>query len=158
MLTTGSADWPDPRVQAPLGADAADTFEGAETPERRSFVGYYGGEFQFHDVWWCVLYLDWDLRTWLIIERDGVVARESMIHEPGLQQGRDVLWVKADAAVGRGRRSLSREGEFLTGAFTRAGDFDVGQEGGTLAAATGVFCDARSVGCCMGRTNRPPGS
>ena len=97
------------------------------------------------------------MQSWLIIERAGVLAHKRMANEPGVSAGREVLWVKADAAVGRANRSLSVEGEFLTGAFTRAGDFDVGQEGGTLAAATGVFCEARSVGCCMGRTNRPPG-
>jgi hypothetical protein len=125
-------------------------------PDWRSFVGYYGGVFEHGNRKWCRLYLDMDLQSSLIIESDGVLERENIQNEVGVAPGRVVLWVRPDAAVGHGKRSLSREGEFLTGAFTRAGDIDLGTAGGTPDAATGLFCDARSVGCCMGRTNRPP--
>jgi hypothetical protein len=130
---------------------------GPAPPDWRSFVGYFGGEIEYRNRMWTRLYLDLDLQSWLIIESAGVLQREDVHNEPGVAPGRVVLWVRPDAAVGRGKRSLSVEGEFLTGEFTRAGDFDLGTAAGTPAAATGVFCDARSVGCCMGRTNRPPG-
>ena len=103
---------------------------------------------------WSVLYLDWDLETWLVIETIGIVGRERITSAAGSGAPalRDVVWVLADAAVGHGSRSLSVEGAFLCGNFTRAGDFEPSPTGGTLAASTGVFCEARSPGCCKGCT------
>ena len=37
-------------------ADGDAAYSGPESPERRSFVGYYGGEFRHRGVDWCVLY------------------------------------------------------------------------------------------------------
>jgi hypothetical protein len=130
---------------------------GTETPGRLSFTGYVGGEFEHDGMNWCVLYLDWDGQTWLLIERDGILGRQTIPSDAGsgTPAPRDVLYVKPDAAVGNAGRTLTRRGLFLTGDFTRAGDYDAEMEGGTLAAATGVFCQARSPGCCNKTTRRP---
>lgn len=97
---------------------------------------------------WQLMYLDLQMRNWLLIEGDGIVHTETVTDDdvPGGQ--RDLLWVTADAAVGIGSGPQSLEARFLTGEFTRAADFRASPAGGTLAAATGVFCEAQSVGCC----------
>jgi hypothetical protein len=102
-----------------------------------------------------VLYLDWDGETRLLIEKDGIVDRQRLPKGAGMGTPveRDVIYVKHDAAVGIVGSSLSLEGLFLTGDFTRAGDFDSDMGGGTLSAATGGFC--ASALCCKGKSNRP---
>jgi hypothetical protein len=146
---------PAPRVQSVAAAGlqnvAPHALTGADSPDRRSFVGYLGQTFlRGLGSRWTQLYLDWNLETWLIIETSGIVARETIPRAAGsgAPGPRDVIWVLADAAVGRGRRALSLEGAFLSGNFTRAGDFEASPGGGTLAASTGVFCEGRSPGCC----------
>jgi hypothetical protein len=126
----------------------------ADSPDRRSFVGYLGETFTHGGNDWSVLYLDWDLETWLVIETIGIVGRERITSAAGSGAPalRDVVLVLADTAVGHGRRSLSLEGAFLCGNFTRAGDFEPSPSGGTLDASTGVFCEGRSPGCCRGCT------
>ena len=122
--------------------------------DKVSFVGYVGDTIEHRGSRWTVLYLDWDLSSWLLIETAGIVARKYIPNDTGMGApvNSDVLWVLADAAVGRGRKALSLEGMFLTGDFTRAGDFDASAAGGTMAASTGVFCEGRSPGCCRPRT------
>lgn len=122
--------------------------------DKISFVGYVGDTITHRDTKWTVLYLDWDLSSWLLIETAGIVARKYIPGSTGMGApvNSDVLWVLADAAVGLSRKSLSLEGMFLTGDFTRAGDFDAGAGGGTMAGSTGVFCEGRSPGCCKPRT------
>jgi hypothetical protein len=137
---------------AALGGGAA-AAAAPSSPERRSFTGYLGETFN-HGVDWTMLYVDSSLESWLLIETDGIVARETIPRRAGSGSPAplDVIWVLADAAVGRGGRSLTLEGAFLSGNFTRAGDFEASPTGGTLAASTGVFCEARSAGCCKGCT------
>jgi hypothetical protein len=104
---------------------------------------------------WQVLYIDLALTEWLLIEEDGILDDAKVKDETvpiKFGADRDVLWVKADASVGRGAASQSVEAQFLTGPFTRAGDFEVPLAGGTLAAATGVFCEARTPSCCRVRS------
>jgi hypothetical protein len=135
---------------------------GQESPDQRSFVGYLGETFVNQTVnqgvEWSILFLDWTLETWLIVETNGIVHRATIptAAGDGAPANRDVLWVLADATVGRGGRSLSEEGVFLSGQFTRAGDFEAAPSGGTLAASTGVFCEGRSPGCCQGCTVKTP--
>jgi hypothetical protein len=104
---------------------------------------------------WQVLYVDMALTEWVLIEEDGILADAKVKDEsvPATLGGeRDLLWVKADTSVGRGPASQSVESQFLTGPFTRAGDFEAPLTGGTLAAATGVFCEARTPSCCRIRS------
>ena len=96
---------------------------------------------------WQVLYVDLALTEWVLIEADGIVQYAQVKDEavPEAFDGkRDLLWVRADTSVGRGPASQSIESQFLTGPFTRAGDFEAPLVGGTLGAATGVFCEART--------------
>jgi hypothetical protein len=90
-----------------------------------------------------------------LIDTKGIVYRAEVEDKQAPAKLRDVIWVKADTAVGQGSGSLSVEGQFLTGEFTRAGDCDSPATGGTLAASTGVFCEASSAGCCRGQSNKP---
>jgi hypothetical protein len=122
--------------------------------DKVSFIGYVGDTIEHGGTSWTVLYLDWDLSTWLLIETAGIFARKYIPNYTGMGApvNSDVLWVLAEAAVGRGRKALSVEGMFLTGEFTRAGDFDAAAGGGTMAASTGVFCEGRSPGCCKPKT------
>ena len=132
--------------------------QGAESPDRRSFVGYLGRTFNHGGVEWSILYRDLSLETWLIIETQGIVGRRRIFAAAGSGSPADldVLWVLVDATVGQGGRSLSSLGAFLSGQFTRAGDFEASPSGGTLDASTGVFCEGRSPGCCKGCTYRTP--
>jgi hypothetical protein len=119
-----------------------------------TFAGYVGPLLKKSEKYWCVFYLDTRLQSWLLVDVDGIVFRDPIKDDQAPCGIRDVLWVKADTIVGSGSGFLSLEAQFLTGAFTQAGDFDAGPSGGTLAAATGVFCEARSVGCCRPKTPR----
>jgi len=98
---------------------------------------------------WQVLYLNLELTDWLLVEDEGILAQDSITDDAvPFNQKRDVIWVRADASVGRGSGSQSVESQFLTGAFTRAADFDSPPTGGTFGATTGVFCEARTLSCC----------
>jgi hypothetical protein len=145
------------RVTALTGLEAA-AFTASESPESRYFAGYLGATFTARNEDWCVLYLDLALRTWLLIQKSGVLNREQSAQEPGTPAQLDVLWVKADAAVSSGSDALSLEGLFLIGDFTRAGDFDVeALAGGTLAAGSGGYGLAgQSPPRCCNRTVRRP--
>jgi hypothetical protein len=125
-------------------------------PEPIMFAGFLGGVVKEPGGReWRLLYLDLELNNWLLVELGGILAEGQVVdHGVPFNQERDVIWVKADAAVGRGGASQSVEAQFLTGAFTRAGDFEVPPAGGTSAAATGIFCQARTVNCCYGARSR----
>ncbi len=130
-------------------------------PALVTFAGYLGATLQKDDKvrpvvgspyrgLWSVLYLDTRLWNWLLVRTDGIVFRDAIFDEKAPCKQRDVLWVTADTAVGLGDGSLAVEAQFLTGTFTQAGDFDDRPAGGgTLTAATGVFCEASSFGCCL---------
>ncbi len=125
-------------------------------PEAIMFTGFLGGVVQEPGGRnWQLLYLDLELNNWLLVEDGGILAEDRVVDDGvPFNHKRDVIWVKADAAVGRGSASQSVEAQFLTGDFTRAGDFEAPPAGGTIAAATGIFCQARTVGCCYGPRSR----
>jgi hypothetical protein len=148
------ADTPDRNAQALAGSSGL--------PALVTFMGYLGATLQKddgatfdpdnpHRGLWSLLYLDTRLWNWLLVRTDGIVYRDAIRDEQAPFRRRDVLWVTADTAVGLGDGSLAVEAQFLTGTFTQASDFDDRPtSGGTLSAATGVFCEARSVvGCCL---------
>jgi hypothetical protein len=124
----------------------------ADLPQLVTFTGYVGATFQRPGEGtgdWTVLYLDGRLWSWLLVETKGIVFRRAIEDERSPFGLRDVIWVKENATVGRGSDSLSIESQFLTGEFSSAGDFEAPPPGGgTLSAATGVFCEGRSPGCC----------
>jgi hypothetical protein len=146
--------------RTPLPTGTADALaQAANLPDLVTFAGFLGGIVQHPrtNVDWRVLYLDWQLRTWLLVE-DAEIRLAQRVTDDTVPTGeRDVIWVDTDAAVGKGAGSQSVEARFLTGEFTRAGDFDdTPTGGGTIAAATGVFCEAKSVGCCYSRSRPRP--
>ncbi|HET8755844.1 MAG TPA: hypothetical protein VFM58_07535 [Solirubrobacteraceae bacterium] len=127
----------------------------AFVPELATFVGYVGATLRQQpgsETYWTVLYLDPQLSCWLLVPTNGIVARDRITDEQAPNKQRDVIWVRADASIGVGSGTLSVQAQFLTGEFTRAGDVDAGPGGGTLAGATGVFCEGRSPGCCKPKT------
>jgi hypothetical protein len=135
------------------GALAIDHLAGsANFPDLYMFAGFVGGApIQQPGVptkLWQLVYLDLQLRNWLLLENDAIVYTEVITDSKVPGGERDVYWVSGDAAVGIGKGSQSLEAQFLTGEFTRAADFRASPAGGTLAAATGVFCEAESIGCC----------
>jgi hypothetical protein len=146
-----------PAPSKEIRAGTPDALAHASNLEAIMFAGFFGGvvEDPSGGREWQVLYLDFELNNWLLVEPGGIIA-DAQVADPGVpfEKVRDVIWVKADTAVGRGSASQSVEAQFLTGEFTRAGDFEVPPAGGTSAAATGIFCQARTVGCCYGRSRR----
>lgn len=131
--------------------------ESSDVPELVTLIGYLGATIprpgsadpELLSNQWCLLYLDAELRNWLLVERTGIVRRLRLDNKNTTEDPRDVLWVKADAAIGRGSGQLSSEAQFLSGDFTQARDLEAAPSGGTLDASTGVFCEARSPNCCQ---------
>jgi len=140
---------PVPARDLAAGSSGALAF-ASDVPDTIMFAGFLGESFQRPGGGeWQVLYLDLELTDWLLVENIGIVDEDQIVDDAvPYNQRRDVIWVRADAAVGRGHGSQSVEAQFLTGDFTRAGDFEAPPTGGTLAAATGVFCEARTPSCC----------
>ena len=123
-----------------LGATAA-LAASPDVPEFVTFDGYLGATIthpsgappdDFNQ--WCVLYRDLALRSWLLVEKAGVVRRLALDDKNVTEDPRDVIWVKAETAVGRGSGSMSNEAKFLTGVFTRAGTLEAGPSGSRWAA------------------------
>jgi hypothetical protein len=145
-----------PAVGAEIKEGSAEALAHASNLESIMFAGFLGPVVsEPRGRKWQVLYLDFELNNWLLVEPGGIIEH-AQVEDPGVpfEKDRDVIWVKADTAVGRGSASQSVQAQFLTGEFTRAGDFEVPPAGGTSAAATGIFCQARTVGCCYGRSRR----
>lgn len=141
---------------APAGKPAtpADLAAASELPELVIFAGFLGATVTqpVANKDWRLLYLDWRLMTWLLVQEDGILLAEKVKDETAPSGERDVIWVRADAPVRSGSGPQSVEARFLTGEFTRAGDFDAPPTGGTFAGSTGVFCEAKTVGCCYRRS------
>jgi hypothetical protein len=122
-----------------------------------TFAGYLGGNIAQIATSppgnWRVMYLDSKLLTWVLVDDDDILFRDIVEDESAAFRERDIIWISADAMTlsGRGRQSV--QGQFLSGEFTRAGDFRSSLAGGTLAPATGIFCDAETPSCC-GRHTR----
>ena len=168
-LATGLKPPKVPAKSIPAGSAAptvptADLAEGSaealayasNLPDAIMFTGFLGGLVEEPGGRnWQLLYLDFELDNCLLVDNGGILA-ESEVEDDAVPftQKRDVIWVRADAAVGLRRASHSVEAQFLTGDFTRAGDFEAPPSGGTVAAATGIFCQARTASCCYGSRSR----
>ena len=100
------------------------------------------------DKWWQPLFLDLARRHVMYLEDDGIIGNQVVEDRSAPGNQRDLLWVRPNATVGVARMAQSIEGQFLSGQFTRAADFRDSPAGGTIAAATGVFCEGDSIGCC----------
>jgi hypothetical protein len=119
-----------------------------------TFTGYLGDPITSPGgQTWRLLFLDLRMDSWLLIEESGIVDAQRVDDDTAPSGKCDLIWVKADAAVGAGRGSQSDEARFLTGQFTRAGDSETSWTGGTHTATTGVFCGASTVTCCRRASN-----
>jgi hypothetical protein len=145
-------DVPSPAATIRGGTPGA--LAGSRTPEIVTFVGYLGDTVNHDDIDWRILYLDSTLRDCLFIKEDGILLAEVIKPPDAPPDGLNVLWVKGEAAVRHASGLESADAQFLTGEFTQAADFEASPTGGTLSAATGVFCEGRSPGCCRGCTAR----
>jgi hypothetical protein len=128
---------------------------GATSPSPLvTFTGYLGDAIEWPaGTKWRLLYLDLRMECWLLVEESGIVAADKVRDDSAPLRTCDIIWVKADAAVGAGRGSQSNAARFLTGQFTRAGDSETSWTGGTQAASTGPFCGNASVLCCRRISN-----
>ena len=143
---------PEANAKASLDAFA----QATNLPELVTFAGFLGPTVTQPgpDSIWRLLYLDMELRTWLLVEETDILVTEKVKDETAPSGKRDQIWVYADAPVGHGSGTPSIEARFLSGEFTRAGDFGAPPGGGTLAAATGIFCQARTPSCCGPKTRK----
>ena len=128
-------------VPGPLGVDDVYTFHGFLAPDPVEQPGV-------SDKFWQPLFLDFDRRHVMFLEDDGILGNDVVEDHSAPGNQRDMLWVRPNATVGVARVAQSIEGQFLSGQFTRAADFRASPAGGTMAAATGVFCEGDSIGCC----------
>jgi hypothetical protein len=152
-LAKGLPDSDPRRVRTMAAEDAALAFAGSSDVSKTvRFEGYFGAIVSHDEKRWRVLYVDLEGHTWLLVEADGIVAHKT-IQDSTWPYDRDVIWVKAGAAVGICQGAQSVQAQFLTGDFTRAGDFEAPPTGGTPTPATGPFCQP-SVGCCYGPRSR----
>jgi len=140
---------PDGKIPAGTASALAAT---SYTPEIVTFVGYLGDTVKYDKGRWRVLSLDAELRDCLLVDENAILHDVRIKPRDAPPNGLDVIWVRGDATVCRASGLESLEAQFLTGEFTRAGDVEAAPTGGTLAASTGVFCEARSPGCCRNCT------
>lgn len=138
---------------AAAGTTVAST-AATSTSQLVTFTGYLGPTIDWPARKpWRLLYLDLRMECWLLIEESGIVDAQQVRDDTAPSRLCDLIWVKADAAVGAGRGSQSDAARFLTGQFTRAGDSETSWTGGTHTATTGVFCGASTVTCCRRASN-----
>ena len=152
---------PDARAQlvaeklAELAAeDLASAFAKSSSVSKLAvFEGYLGPTIEHDGKEWCVLYVDLELWTWLLVEKDGIVKKKTITHTTWPYK-RDVIWVGAGAAVGICSGPQSIEAQFLTGEFTRAADFEGPSIGAGPPPATGPFCPPiNTAACCRRKSN-----
>ena len=135
--------------KAPPAGTPVDLAKAPHVPELVVFAGFLGANIKDPGgADWRLLYLDLRLLNWLLVEEGGILYNDTIEDDKVPGKRRDVIWVDADAAVGKGSGSQSVQARFLTGEFTRAGDFDAPLTGATLSASTGVFCEAKTPLCC----------
>ena len=128
----------------------------AGLPELVTFAGFLGGLLEDGGGRpWRLLYTDWQLSRWLLVREEDIVFRKVLRGDksPAYEE-HDVIWVKSDASVGQGKGSPSVEARFLTGDFTRAGDFEAPPAGGAPRGPTGFLCQVITPYCYCRRTTR----
>jgi hypothetical protein len=136
------------------GGLPATTPSASFVPELVTFVGYVNGSLvsPLTGSEWLLLYREWQLISWLLVEGDGVAQTDTIPDDAVPNRVRDVIWVYPETAVGKGRGAQSDEALFLTGQFTRAVDFDPSETGGPSSPVTGVFCPTTPLCGCGPRS------
>ena len=126
-------------------------------PELVTFSGFSGGVLPDptdpagRD--WPVLFLNAQMSKWLLVEPGGLFYHHQFQDPSSPDQKRDVFWVRADATIRWGSETRSGPGRFLRGQFTSAGDYSASVSGGTVNAATGIFCQVPTPECCGYRSH-----
>ena len=136
------------QLAAPPADEPSVDFKPSDVPALSTFAGYLGDAIKYDSKNWRILYLDNKLSSWLCVEEEAIVFHDRMHDRTAAYGMRDVIWLKAEATVGRGIGPQSGEARFLRGSFTSAGDVTAAVTGGTFDAATGIFCEAQTPGCC----------
>jgi hypothetical protein len=121
-------------------------------PPLTCFTGYLGEPLVRGDKTWRLLFVDVHLSEWLLFDEADAVMNYRAKDPKAIGGALDYVWVKSEAAVGAGNASNPPETIFLTGAFTRAGDFASSLRGDTYSSPSGLICDAVTPGGCGGRT------
>ena len=89
----------------------------ADLPDLAVFAGYLGGAVKRKPGGeeWRLLYLDWQLTSWLLLRQDDIILHKQLKDETAPFKLRDVLWVSGDARVTQGTGPQSAEARFLRG-------------------------------------------
>ena len=112
-------------------------------------IGYVGAQVPQGAATWRLVYLDARLDSWLLVDESNVVVSQKLT-DPDAPMGEyDVLWVNATANIVRGSGPQSNDARFLVGQLTRAGEFAASTAGSSLAASSGLLCEATTPGCCI---------
>jgi hypothetical protein len=116
------------------------------------FTGYLGGKWRHenHEDWWRILFVDSVMRNWIMVKSDDILYSQRVDDDKAAFGSRDYLWVAADAHVGRGGAAASPESLFVSGTFTRAGDFSASLRGDTWSGSNdgGLLDEATTPSCC----------
>jgi hypothetical protein len=111
--------------------------------------GYLGAIVEKNGVKWRVVYGDATCSTWVLMPDDAIVRhREGPEDKEPPFDPVDVLWLKADAPVLRGREALHPdeiEARSLRGEFIQAGELAASMGGGTFS---GLFGPTPPGGTC----------
>ena len=121
-----------------------------DLPELVLFAGYAGAVVKRPGTQadWQLFYLDPQLFRWMLVNGEAIKHHKEIKDEKLPSGSCDYLWLVTDAQVAHGHGPKTIEQRFLTGEFTRAGDFETPPRGGTYSGTTGVFCEARTPTCC----------
>jgi hypothetical protein len=124
------------------------------SPELRTLSGYLGGEVPDPGGGpaWQIMFVDSSLAGWLIVRTNEILYSNRVKDHTAAGGERDYIWLTVDTMVGRGDSSSSAQAVFLSGAFTRAGDFPTSPRGDTFPRGGGLLFDAITPGCCTGNS------
>ena len=120
-------------------------------------VGFLGGRKQYapDDRWWRSLFLNPALTEWVVIDEEQILEAYRANDDRCPGGSLDYIWVKSETPIGSGGLQTDPRNLFLTGGFTRAGDFATSVRGDTYSPASGLICEAITPGGCTGKSPGP---
>jgi hypothetical protein len=135
------------------GGDVKDFGAAQGSVELRSFTGYLGGRWTRGTKEWQLLFVDSNLRDWIMMRADQIVYWQRVDDNKAACGKRDYIWLQTDAQVGRGSTLTYPEALFINGGFTAAGDFAASMRGDTWSSDNSLFGEATTPGCCTGKSH-----
>jgi hypothetical protein len=117
-------------------------------------IGYLGGVVPHADKNWQVLYGEPTLSKWAAVPVDYILLHHRTRQRSAAFGEIDILWVNGEAPIAQGFSSAPAEAVFLTGRFTRAGDFSASYADVTPQSDSGLLCEAITPGCCTLHSSR----